>query len=197
MLIAVEMGSPAVILIELPEILTVPVSTSAKNTSFWFFLITNCPVFIQLAFIPTVLRILEINVPFTSNPYHVGFGSVPFAVTVTPTSEIIMPNDTHLFKTQELYDAKDKDNVILGTICVFVEVKFIHGLSRIGHIEDYVVEEKRRRNKIGTRLMEIAKKYCQDQKCYKIILDCDDSYIPFYEKFGFKKKANSMQLYYI
>ena len=98
---------------------------------------------------------------------------------------------------EQIYVAVTKENVIVGTICVFAEVKFIHGLSKIGHIEDFVVESKRRKKKIGTRLMEIAKKYCQDQKCYKIILDCDDSYIPFYEKFGFKKKANSMQLYYI
>ena len=98
---------------------------------------------------------------------------------------------------EQIYVAVTKENVIVGTICVFAEVKFNHGLSRIGHIEDFVVEEKKRKNHIGTRLMEIAKKYCEDQKCYKIILDCDDSYIPFYGKFGFKKKANSMQLYYI
>ena len=45
--------------------------------------------------------------------------------------------------------------------------------------------------------MELAKNYCQEQNCYKIILDCEDKLIPYYEKFGFKKKANSMQLYYI
>lgn len=45
--------------------------------------------------------------------------------------------------------------------------------------------------------MDTAKKYCNENNCYKIILDCEDKLIPFYERFGFKKKANSMQLYYI
>ena len=45
--------------------------------------------------------------------------------------------------------------------------------------------------------LDTAKKYCNENNCYKIILDCEDKLIPFYERFGFKKKANSMQLYYI
>ena len=98
---------------------------------------------------------------------------------------------------EQIYVATFDENTIVGTICVFVEVKFIHGLSKIGHIEDFVVEEKVRRNRIGTKLMDIAKKYCENQNCYKIILDCEDKLIPFYQRFGFKKKANSMQLYYI
>ena len=89
------------------------------------------------------------------------------------------------------------DKEIIGTVCVFSEVKFIHGLSKIGHIEDFVVREDKRRNGIGSKLIETAKKYCEKEKCYKIILDTNDELIPFYEKFGFKKKANSMQLYYI
>ena len=100
-------------------------------------------------------------------------------------------------KVEQIYVATTDESNIIGTICVFVEVKFIHGLSRIGHIEDFVVDEKIRKNKIGSKLMELAKNYCQEQNCYKIILDCEDKLIPYYEKFGFKKKANSMQLYYI
>ena len=98
---------------------------------------------------------------------------------------------------EQIYVATFDENTIVGTICVFVEVKFIHGLSKIGHIEDFVVDEKIRKIRIGTKLMDIAKKYCENQNCYKIILDCEDKLIPFYQKFGFKKKANSMQLYYI
>ena len=98
---------------------------------------------------------------------------------------------------EQIYVATCDEKKLLGTICVFVEVKFIHGLSKIGHIEDFVVEEKVRRKKIGSKLIESAKKFCEENGCYKIILDCDDDLICFYEKFGFKKKANSMQLYYI
>ena len=89
------------------------------------------------------------------------------------------------------------DGKIIGTITVFVEVKFIHGLNQVGHIEDFVVDENYRGFKLGRKLMDTAKKYCNENNCYKIILDCEDKLIPFYERFGFKKKANSMQLYYI
>jgi glucosamine-phosphate N-acetyltransferase len=45
--------------------------------------------------------------------------------------------------------------------------------------------------------MDTAKNYWNQNNCYKIILDCEEKLIPFYERFGFKRKANSMQLYYI
>ena len=89
------------------------------------------------------------------------------------------------------------DGKIIGTITVFVEVKFIHGISQVGHIEDFVVDKNFRGLKLGKKLMNVAKNYCLENNCYKIILDCEDSLIPLYERFGFKKKANSMQIYYI
>ena len=132
--------------------------------------------------------------------YHRGFFELLSQLTSAekPTFEdfknhLDLVNDR---KVEQIYVAV-MDDAIIGTICVYVEYKFIHGLNRIGHIEDFVVDEKRRRNKIGSKLMELAKNYCQEQNCYKIILDCEDKLIPYYEKFGFKKKANSMQLYYI
>ena len=32
--------------------------------------------------------------------------------------------------------------------------------------------------------------------CYKVILDCDDQNVPFYEKLGFKKHVNHMRFDY-
>ncbi len=89
------------------------------------------------------------------------------------------------------------ESKIIGTITVFIEMKFIHGINQVGHIEDFVVDKNFRGLKLGKKLMNVAKNYCLENNCYKIILDCEDSLIPLYERFGFKKKANSMQLYYI
>ena len=89
------------------------------------------------------------------------------------------------------------ESKIIGTITVFIEMKFIHGINQVGHIEDFVVDKNFRGLKLGKKLMNVAKNFCLENNCYKIILDCEDSLIPLYERFGFKKKANSMQLYYI
>ena len=133
--------------------------------------------------------------------YHKGFFEILSQLTSAekPSFEEFKKHVDLINKrnVEQIYVATCDEKQLLGTICVFVEVKFIHGLSKIGHIEDFVVEQSIRRHKIGSKLMELAKKYCEEHGCYKIILDCGDDLISFYEKFGFKKKANSMQLYYI
>jgi glucosamine-phosphate N-acetyltransferase len=88
------------------------------------------------------------------------------------------------------------DKKLYGTISYFSEYKFIHNLSKVGHIEDFVVDKDHRNKKIGSKLIDMAIKMAKQKGCYKIILECTDELIPFYQKFGFKKNANSMQIYF-
>lgn len=46
--------------------------------------------------------------------------------------------------------------------------------------------------KIVEKLTELAKK----KNCYKIILDCKETNIPFYEKIGFQQKGSQMSKYF-
>lgn len=82
------------------------------------------------------------------------------------------------------YVAKIEDEVV-GTFSVFVELKFIHKGGKVAHVEDVAVREDYQRKGIG-RQMEVAiEAYAKSKGCYKIILDCGDHNIGFYEKCGY------------
>jgi len=88
------------------------------------------------------------------------------------------------------------DNKIIGTITVLFEEKFIRNLGVVSHIEDVVVDREHRKNKIGSRLMDICIELSSIYGCYKIILDCDQQVKDFYTKKGFKEKSIGMSLYF-
>ena len=85
------------------------------------------------------------------------------------------------------------DKEIVGSTTLFIDQKFIHDGGFVGHIEDVVVRKDYERRGIGMKLvislLDVAKK----RKCYKTILNCEDSLKQFYEKIGFKKATNEMR----
>ena len=85
---------------------------------------------------------------------------------------------------------------IIGTITTIIELKFIHGMSKVAHVEDFVVDSEYRKMKLGTKLIQLAIESAKKEGCYKIILDCNDSVKAFYEKVGFIQNNYSMQLYF-
>jgi glucosamine-phosphate N-acetyltransferase len=87
------------------------------------------------------------------------------------------------------------DNTVVGTITIVIELKFIRGLGKIGHIEDFVIDKVHRNKKLGVRLINEAVEYCKSIGCYKVILDSADEVKGFYERMGFKAKANNMVIY--
>jgi len=84
---------------------------------------------------------------------------------------------------------------IIGTITVLIEPKFIHDISKIAHIEDVVVDQNHRNYGVGALLIRKAIDVSKYFGCYKIILDCSEKNIGFYNKFGFVKKEAQMALY--
>ena len=91
-----------------------------------------------------------------------------------------------------LYNTHTND--IVGTITLLIEPKIIHNAGFVGHIEDVVVDEKYRGKGFGNMLVNHAISIAKDRGCYKVILDCDEDNIYFYEKCGFKQKGVSMRL---
>ena len=88
------------------------------------------------------------------------------------------------------------DKKIIGTITIIIELKFIHNLGKVAHVEDFVVDSNYRGLHLGTKLMNLAKDLAKKENCYKLILDCNEKLKTFYEKFDFIQNNYSMQLYF-
>ncbi len=86
------------------------------------------------------------------------------------------------------------DNLIVGTITLLIEPKIIHGGSKVGHIEDVVVDKDYRGLGLGTVLINHAVDVAKKMGCYKVILDCSNDMVKFYQKNGFEPKGVCMRL---
>jgi len=92
-----------------------------------------------------------------------------------------------------IYLACTGNDVIIGTITMFVEYKIIHNASKVGHIEDVVVHSDYRKLGVGKLLIDHCLDLAKKLACYKVILDCDEENVKFYEKCGFKTKGVCMR----
>ena len=63
-------------------------------------------------------------------------------------------------------------------------------------VEDVVIDNSMRGTGMGKILMDFIKDYSHKMSCYKIILDCSEHNIGFYEKCGFKINCTQMALYH-
>ena len=99
----------------------------------------------------------------------------------------ILENENHIVHVAEL------DGKIVGSTTLLIEQKFIHEGGFVGHIEDVVVKKEFEGQEIGMKLVLSLLDVANEKKCYKTILNCEDTLIPFYEKIGFKQKSNEMR----
>ncbi len=83
---------------------------------------------------------------------------------------------------------------IIGTATILIEQKFIRQGAKVGHIEDVSVSENFKSKNIGSEIVKECINYAKRRGCYKIILDCSDEVVSFYEKLGFRKSDNHMRL---
>ena len=84
---------------------------------------------------------------------------------------------------------------IIGAGSLIIEKKFIRDLGIAGHIEDIVVDKTYRGKNLGKRVIELLKALAEANNCYKVILDCADYNVPFYNKCGFFVKGVEMAWY--
>eukprot|EP01097_Dermamoeba_algensis_P010662 TRINITY_DN7954_c0_g1_i1.p1 TRINITY_DN7954_c0_g1~~TRINITY_DN7954_c0_g1_i1.p1 ORF type:complete len:182 (-),score=44.52 TRINITY_DN7954_c0_g1_i1:113-622(-) len=100
-------------------------------------------------------------------------------------------NDSYFIVVIE--DSKKGKIIASGT--VMVERKFIRNCGLCGHIEDIVVDKTYRGKNLGKEIIDQLKHVGFLQGCYKIILDCSEDNVPFYNKCQFYKKEVQMVLY--
>jgi glucosamine-phosphate N-acetyltransferase len=86
------------------------------------------------------------------------------------------------------------DEQVIGTTSLLVEQKFIHHGGKVGHIEDVAVHRDFQGRGVARGLIEHAVQEAWRLGCYKVILNCRDELVPFYERFGFRRHDNGMRL---
>jgi len=89
----------------------------------------------------------------------------------------------------------EQDNKIISCATLLLEPKFIHKCGFVGHIEDVVVDKACRGQKLGKRIIDFLTNEAKIFGCYKIILDCDEKNIGFYQKCDYSKKGAFMAKY--
>lgn len=96
-----------------------------------------------------------------------------------------------------IYVAHRKDDgEIIGALTLMMEQKFIREGGVCGHIEDVSTRKGYEKNGVGRALVEHAVSKAREGGAYKVILDCADYNLKFYENCGFKKSENCMKIYF-
>jgi len=88
----------------------------------------------------------------------------------------------------------EQNNKIVATGTIFIEDKLIHGINRVAHIEDIVICNTCRGLGLGKQLIHFLINIAEED-CYKVILNCKEEYIGFYEKCGLVNNAIEMAKY--
>lgn len=83
--------------------------------------------------------------------------------------------------------------IAAGTL--LIEKKFIRNCGSCGHIEDIVVDSSQRGKNLGKILLKSLMELAEELGCYKVILDCEEGKVQFYEKCGLKEKGRQMAFY--
>ena len=86
------------------------------------------------------------------------------------------------------------DDQVAGTASIFIEPKFINSGGVVGHIEDVAVNPRFQKHGVGRALVQHLLEVCREFRCYKVILDCAEGVIPFYERLGFHCWERAMRI---
>eukprot|EP00285_Hemiselmis_virescens_P000928 CAMPEP_0173415232 /NCGR_PEP_ID=MMETSP1356-20130122/84752_1 /TAXON_ID=77927 ORGANISM="Hemiselmis virescens, Strain PCC157" /NCGR_SAMPLE_ID=MMETSP1356 /ASSEMBLY_ACC=CAM_ASM_000847 /LENGTH=170 /DNA_ID=CAMNT_0014377467 /DNA_START=188 /DNA_END=700 /DNA_ORIENTATION=- len=87
-------------------------------------------------------------------------------------------------------------NKIVAAATLLAEHKFIRGCGLVGHVEDVVVDKIARGKSLGLKVIEHLKDVAIKIGCYKLILDCSQDNVKFYERCGLKVKELQMAIYF-
>lgn len=115
-----------------------------------------------------------------------------FASTIKHWNACKIANDIPVYNPYVIVE--DASGEVAATGNLIIEKKLIHGCAICGHIEDIAVSEKHQGKKLGKMLIEKLTEVGLQAGCYKIILDCDEKNVKFYEKCGYSRAGIEMQI---
>lgn len=87
----------------------------------------------------------------------------------------------------------EHQNKIIAAASIWYMPKFMHNCGIVGQIEDVVVHPNHRHKGLGLSLIEHLINCAVSRLCYKVVLNCADYNVPFYEKLGFRRHENQLR----
>lgn len=96
---------------------------------------------------------------------------------------------------RDLHDPVLRPGEMIATGSLLIEHKFTRAGAIAGHIEDIVVSPKYQGQGWGERLVRHLIAVAEMKGCYKVILTCKESLVPFYRRCGFDQQQVSMAKY--
>ncbi|MCY4252860.1 MAG: GNAT family N-acetyltransferase [Thaumarchaeota archaeon] len=87
----------------------------------------------------------------------------------------------------------ERDGRVIGATTLLIEPKFIHDGGLVGHIEDVSVRDGERGAGAGSALVRAAIEEARRAGCYKVVLECSERLVPFYERLGLSRHSVSMR----
>ena len=135
----------------------------------------------------------------SKSDYYCGYLDLLEQLTVVNAEDITYDTFCEQYDAinAEIYIIRDiNENKIIASGSILIEKKFIHKLSSIGHIEDIVVDSNFRGLGLGKQLLNHLSSISKERGCYKVILNCSEKNIKFYEKCGFAIKEFEMAKYF-
>jgi len=85
---------------------------------------------------------------------------------------------------------------LVAAATLLVEYKFIHEAGKCGHIEDVVVDSSARGLGLGKIIIRRLVELAHEAGCYKVILDCSEKNVAFYNRCGFTQNEVCMAHYF-
>ncbi|MFL6308708.1 MAG: GNAT family N-acetyltransferase [Nitrososphaera sp.] len=107
--------------------------------------------------------------------------------------EEIRSNPLHRIFVAVLPQRPGGRDAVVGTTTLLVEPKFILSGGRVGHIEDVSVRRGYEDRGLGRRLVSHATQVAKEMGCIKMVLDCSEETMPFYEKLGYSYQDKCMK----
>ena len=125
--------------------------------------------------------------PLTSQIFRETFDELRLANETSPTSHymVVVIEDTTLAEADR----------IVATATLLLERKFLRGGAIAGHIEDVSVKTSHQGRGLGRVLIDTLTSLARKKSCYKVILDCEDRNVAFYEKCGYDRAGVEMKKY--
>ena len=98
--------------------------------------------------------------------------------------------DTILLTSDMIVIEEGGELVACGTL--LYETKFIHNISKVGHMEDICIKKGHRGKQLGRQLIAYMVNVAKEKGCYKVTLYCEEDNVEFYRKCHFKSVGNQM-----